>query len=257
MTLEGVLKTLVVYPHGLGDCILATPALRNLKRSTGEFIGIAILERFRSSEFFAHCPYVDEVLYTKDAWNEFPSFDEGMAFVEAQCKQYVHERSYDRLIVVRHSDRGSKILDTASALAVKLADYHTEVFIGDEDRAHAQEIIGGWDHYGFAHSRTGFPPKDFPDGFAASWLQHHHGLAHVHDPGLSFDNTRYSINVGFELMRRASAVCLTDSAFYHACAALRKRVDLAYFERGPRVYSRVRPLHNIDENIVYSLEGLL
>ena len=61
------MKVMIVYPHGLGDCILATPALRSYKNKTGNFVGFAMLERFRSSELFKHNPYVNELIYTKDA----------------------------------------------------------------------------------------------------------------------------------------------------------------------------------------------
>jgi len=112
------LKLLVVYPHGLGDCILATPALRERKKQTDDFIGFAMLERFRSSDLFAHNPYVDEVLYTKDAWNDFPSFEVGCQAVEQQCVSLALEKGYDRVIFVKHSPSGSKILDCAEALEV-------------------------------------------------------------------------------------------------------------------------------------------
>ena len=51
------MKTLIVYPHGIGDIILATPALRALK----EKVGFMMLNRLVSSEILTHCPYVEKV----------------------------------------------------------------------------------------------------------------------------------------------------------------------------------------------------
>ena len=43
--------------------------------------------------------------------------------------------------------------------------------------------------------------------------------------GKHFDALEYNINVQFEIMRRAAAVCIPDSVFYHACHAMKKQVD--------------------------------
>ena len=40
------MRRLIVYPHGLGDCILATPALREHKQRTRNYVGFAMLEQF-------------------------------------------------------------------------------------------------------------------------------------------------------------------------------------------------------------------
>ena len=57
-------------------------------------------------------------------------------------------------------------------------------------------------------------------------------------------------------MRRAKAVCVPDSVFYHACHAINKDVDFAYFGRGKGIWQRVKPLHNVNENVVYNLESI-
>ena len=71
---------------------------------------------------------------------------------------------------------------------------------------------------------------------------------------MDYNHLEFDINTQFEIMKLSKAVCVPDSVFYHACHAMSKRVDLAYFGRGIQVYERVRPLHPVSENIVYELE---
>lgn len=245
-------KTLVVYPHGLGDCILATPALKAYK-AQGHFIGFAMLERFRSSELFKNNPNVDEILYTKDAWNDYPTFEEGMADVEKDCRERARERGYDEVIVVKHSQAGSKILDTAEALKVSLKDVQTKVYGTLEDFDRAFDIIHPRIPYGFVHSNTGVPTKDFPPGFGARWLRENCNVEIVLEVGQTFRYDGFNINVQFALMAGAKAICVPDSVFFHAACALDKRVNLAYFAKGEGVYNRVKPLHDVPHNVVYEL----
>ena len=64
----------------------------------------------------------------------------------------------------------------------------------------------------------------------------------------------YEINVQFEVMRRATAVCLPDSVFYHACSGIGKDIDFVYFGRGREVYERVKNLNfSLDENVFFDL----
>ena len=247
-------RTLIVYPHGLGDCILATPALRQYKRRRGDFVGFAMLERFRSSEIFAHNPYVDELIFTRDAWNDFPSFAEGCRAVESQCRESARAKGYDRVVFVRHSRDGNKILDCAEALEVDLFDPHTEVFIADRDREQAERIVAGRSHYGFVQTHTGVAAKDLPKGYGRAWLRCRRGLRHTFEVGRDFTFDQVNINVQFAIMARADAVCLPDSVFYHACGALDKPVDLAFFARGRSVYERARPLHPVRQHVVFRLE---
>ncbi len=249
------MKTLIVYPHGLGDCILATPAIRQYKKKTGDFIGFATLERFRSAELFKNNPYVDEVIYTKDAWNDFDNFETGVRAVIDDCKRFVKENRYDKLKIINHSPAGNKILDCFEGLgcfgnlSVSLNDnFHTEVYLTDEDHEWAEKRIRGRE-FGFIHSKTGVDNKDLPRGYGHKWIKREF-------PDLSrFEvDMVHPITRGFALLKQASAVVVTDSVYYHAAGAMDVDVDLAYFARGINVYNRVRPLHPVNQNIVYLLE---
>jgi len=252
------MKILLVYPHGLGDCILATPALKAYKKSTGNFIGFAMLERFKSSELFKHNPYIDEILYTKDMWNDFDNVDAGRKAVTDSCKKMADEKGYDEVRFVNHSKTGSKILDTANELEVSLDDVHTEVYLCDADKNRASEFVKKFGDvpYGFVHTKTGLPLKDLPDNYGKSWLRKIMGIDVSLEVGVDFKYTDFNINVQFEILKRAAAVCVADSVFYHACAAFDKKIDFVYFKKGKRIFDRVKPIHKVDQNVFYELPRL-
>lgn len=247
------MKVLIVYPHGLGDCILATPALKAYKTSTGNFVGFAMLERFRSSELFKNNPYVDELIYTKDAWNDFPSFNKGLVAVEGHCREVAKEKGYDEVKVLRRHSKGrSKIYYCAQFLGVGLKDPHTEVYIPDEAWEQADSMTIGMGSYGFVQTVTGVPRKNLPKGFGEQWLRDH-GIKEVVEVDKTYPALSIPINVGFAIMSRAAAVCLPDSVYYHACGAMDKKVDFVYFPRGNRIYNEVKPMHEVDQNIVLKI----
>jgi hypothetical protein len=243
------LKTLIVYPHGLGDCILATPAIREYKKQTGDFIGFATLERFRSAELFKNNPYVDEVIYTKDAWNDFPTFADGIQEVVAYSRECAKKEKYDRVIYIKHSVAGNKILDCFTALEISHNDdLHTEVYLTDEDHEWAEKRIRGRE-FGFVHSKTGVDNKDLPWGYGQDWIKYYFPDLPCFEPHMVHPITR-----GFALLKQASVVAVTDSVYYHAAGAMDVDVDLAYFARGIPVYNRVKPLHPVNQNIMYQLD---
>jgi len=209
------------------------------------------LERFRSAELFKNNPYVDEVTYTKDAWNDYPTFKDGIGDVIWRCKNYAKENKYGSVIYIEHSSSGNKILDCFAALGVSHNDdLHTEVYLTDEDHEWADERINGRE-FGFIHSKTGVDGKDLPERYGRKWIS----KEFPNLPCFEIDMV-HPITRGFALLKQASVVAVTDSVYYHAAGAMDVDVDLAYFARGIGTYNRVRPLHPVNQNIVYLLEPL-
>ena len=123
----------------------------------------------------------------------------------------------------------------------------------------AKKVISGLvgdNNFGFVQTKTGVPRKDLPDGYGKAWLKKNRGLEHIIEVGIDFDPTDFSVNTQFEIMRRASAVCIPDSVFYHACGAMHKPVDFAYFSRGPGIYQAVRPGTQEIQTIKFELDKL-
>lgn len=248
---------LVVYPHGLGDCVLLTPTLREYYKKTGEKLHIATLERFRGAEFFDNNPYVDQIFYTKDAWHDYPNSQVGFQSIYNDWKSMAKEKSFRGVVMPIHSEPINKILLNFRFLGITATDqYQTELYTTAEDISIARSVIEekvGSEPFGFIQTSTGVPSKDLPQGYGRRWLLNNCGLEKVIEIGQEIDSLEYNINVQFEILRRAAAVCIPDSVFYHACHAINKEVDFVYFGRGKTIYDRVRPLHEAIENVVFAL----
>ena len=254
-------RILILYPHGLGDCILLTPAIREFFMATENKVSIATLQRFKSATLFDNNPYVDQIFYTKDAWADYPASHIGFQSLYSEWKQKAKDLGFHGFLMPMHSQPTSKILLNCEFLGIRgAANYQPEVHTTPEDVEKANEIIQsvcGDSLFGFVQTNTGVPQKDLPAHFGRNWLKGHKGLDRVIEIGTEFGPLEYNINVQFEIMRRASAVCLPDSVFYHACHAMGKDVDFAFFGRGKQVYDRVKPLHKVTENIVFDLKGVI
>jgi len=248
---------LICYPHGLGDCILLTPALREFYFVTGEKVSVATLERFKTAKLFDSNPYVDKIFYTKDAWNDYPNFDIGCREVHQACVDFAQKNNISKIAFPQHKSYKEKILANYVDIGLDRAiNPTTELFTTSVEIKMANQVIDnlvGNNKFGFIQTKTGVPAKDLPDGYGKSWLKKNIGLSHFIEVGVEYDGLSMSIGTQFEIMRRSSAVCLPDSVFYHACGAMNKPVDFVYFAKGKSVYDRVKPLHPVRQNIVYEL----
>ena len=114
-------NVLVLYPHGLGDCILLTPALREFYQETGNKLHVGILDRFRSSQIFNHCPYIDQIFYTKDPWHDYGEENAQVGFPtlykewQAQAKQ----NNFGGIVMPMHSQQENKINLNFRALGLR------------------------------------------------------------------------------------------------------------------------------------------
>lgn len=254
------MSLLICYPHGLGDCVLLTPALREYFFSTGRKASVATLERFKSAKFFDYNPYVDKIIYTKDAWLDFPEFNYGCQKVFEFCVDFAKSNGIVEVAFPRHQSYKEKIIANYADIGLKkIVNPTTEIFTSSTDEVLACEMIEnivGDERFGFIQTSTGVPKKDLPPGYGKEWLKQKMGIDKVIEVGQDFDALSIPITTQFEIMRRASGVCVPDSVFYHACGAMNKPVDLVYFAKGSSVYERVRPLHQTKQNIVYELEEL-
>ena len=248
---------LVIYPHGLGDCVMLTPALREFRRARGHKLHIATLERFKSAQFFEHCPHVDKIFYTKDAWHDYPNSQIGFASLYREWREFAKQNNFSGIVMPTHHERISKIVLNMRQLGVTdPVDYSTEVYISQKDKETASAAIKrltGGEPYGFIQTHTnGRPKTDFPEGYGRAWLRENKNLECFIEIQKEIQPLDYNINVQFEILRRAAGVVVPDSVFYSACHALKKPVDLAYFPP-PQMHSRVRPLVECEERVIFSL----
>lgn len=247
---------LILYPHGLGDCILLTPAIREFCVATGNKVHLATLQRFKTAKIFDHNPYIDKIYYTKDAWHDYDNSHLGFQTLHTEWKRFAKNEDFAGFVMPMHSSKENKTLINCRYLGIpKPKSFQTEVYTTEKDKEAAAEIISklvGSEPFGFVHTNTGVPSKDLPDNFGRTYLRDK-GLSHIIELGKEFDPYSENINVQFEILRRASKVCIPDSVFYHACHAMHKSVDFVYFGRGEGIHSRVKPLFECEENVVYKL----
>ncbi len=253
-------EVLIIYPHGLGDLIMLTPALRAYFNTTGKKVSVAILKRFRGCGLLDNCPYIEDILYVGDPWNE-----SSRAGVRREGRALAKRRGL-RPLWVWHPPGEHKIVYNLVVMGVEPFDgYNTEIYISTADRQHAESWLidhGFVGDYGFVQTSTGVrgktnagEKKDLKPGWGASYMRKH-GLKQVVEIGVDFQYDEMPLPAQFAIMSCAKRICLPDSVFYHAACAINKKVDLVFFGRGKGVYERVHPMHDVQEQVVWSLPTL-
>ena len=252
------MSILITYPHGLGDCLMLTPSLREYFINHNKKLNVAILKRFKNSEIFKNNPYVDNVFYLNDPWHDYKNHTIGFKEVQKDAVNIAKNNGIDKAIYLTQPPPRHKIIINSELLGLKLKSTNIDIFTSDDDIKLAEKIIKDLvddKPFGFIQTNTGAGKnKDLPKNFGKKWLGYNNKLKYFIEVGESFRYDEYNINVQFEILRRASAVCVPDSVFYHACSGLNKNIDFVYFGRGKDVYNRVGNLNkNITENVYYSI----
>tara|TARA_R110001599_G_scaffold349516_1_gene577966 strand:- start:2121 stop:2879 length:759 start_codon:yes stop_codon:yes gene_type:complete len=248
---------LILYPHGLGDCILLTPAIREFYKATGNKVHIATLERFKSAKLFDNNPYVDKIFYTKDAWHDYPNSQVGFSELYKEWKLFAQQNDFGGIVMPMHAHPVQKIELNFKYLGVRNPkEYGVEVYTKPSDKKLAEKIIKNIlddKPFGFIQTNTGVKQKDLPSGYGKNYLKRYKNIEYFIEVGKDFNALDFNINVQIEIMRKAAAVCLPDSVFYHACHAIKKPIDFVYFGRGENVYNRVKHLVASEENVVFHI----
>lgn len=253
---EGRKRVLFVFWHGLGDNILATPAIKKYKLTTGNYIGWAMLRRFKKAALFEKNPYIDQLHWISDAWNDFKSYKYGCKQVIKEGKAIKKTFGYDEMRVIDHkSSSKHKIFRTADEMGITLEkdEVHTEVYYDPEELKPYYEKVDLPQEYVFFHGKTGVPSKDLPLELAKRWLKQHGINLPIISPDFTWDYREFPIAFAMDVMRKAKYIVVADSVMYHAAHAMDLYVDLAYFARGEEAWRVVHPLHSNKENVVYSL----
>jgi len=233
------MKTLFLFWHGLGDNILATPAIKAYKEANPEhYIGWAMLRRFKSAQLYN--PYIDEYHWVSDAWNDFNNYKIGAEIVAAEAEA-IKNMGYDKLIVIDHkSSNKHKIYRTADEMGVTVTDPKTGFYF-QFPRAMPQ-----WD-YDFFHGKTGVTAKDMVIGD----VQRIYGQ--IKHPLLNADVNK-PLWYWAEFLGQAKKIYVVDSVYFHIACALGRVPDVSYFAKGKPVFDVVKPLHiDVSGSVVYQL----
>lgn len=250
---------LILFWHGLGDVIMATPAFRAFSlQHPDSFIGITVKGMIYNSGILNRCPYFHRMHIIPDVWKE-RSFRRAFKRCIKEGERIQREFKYDKLICVNHQQKWRygihKIYRTANELGVGLiTDTQTELYLSDEDRADASNWLKqhGYEenNFIFLHRKTDYPPKDMPDEVAQAFLKMLPPLP-VIEVGKSYPLEGRPVNFSFAILEKAGYTLLVDSVFLHAADALGKDVTAAYFAIRPGIVEEVKPL-NIQCNCVES-----
>ena len=136
------MKLFVLYPHGLGDCILLTPAIIEFYKLTGQKVSIATLERFKSAMFYDNNPYIDNILDTKDAWHDYENPHLGFQKLHEEWKHFAKQEGYQGFVMPMHSDPISKIKINFAHLGIKNAqDFKAEIYTKKQEKLIADNVI--------------------------------------------------------------------------------------------------------------------
>lgn len=240
------MKVLFLFWHGLGDNILATPAIRAYKKANPDhYIGWAMLKRFKSAQLYN--PYIDEYHFTNDAWNDFRNYDEGRASVISEAQLIVHKQGYDKLVIIDHKSSGKhKIHRTADEMGVTVTDTKTEFYF-----QYPQTHISAFNSV-FFHGRTGVKNKDLPLNHIIKRREE------IQLPVKSKDiiNANLSKPLWYwaEWLFNASDIYVVDSVYFHIACALGIKPTLSYFARGKSTFDIVKPLHmDVSDTVIYEL----
>lgn len=247
-------SVLIVFWHGIGDCILATPALRYFyEKKKPEKLFIAVNERVAKSGFFDHCEYIDGVLTMENPW-EFGSYRAGLSAIKKQAASLAREHGLSsvRIISQRKFYGVHKLSRTYAELGF-LCNHSTktEVFITDKDDRAAAAWLKKKQvrKFVFLHTSSGVASKDLPPDIALRFIKKKYPGYQVISPGVDYSIKKKTIGFSFAILKRASAVVVVDSVFMHAADALRKPIALAYFNFFRGISRQVRPL-NVPVHVV-------
>jgi len=242
---------LILFWHGLGDVIMATPAFREfIKQHPKCRLGIAVKKLVLESGILDRCPYFDSIHEISSAWDN-KTYRQGIKKCIRQGIDIQKNHGYERLIAIKQRPAWRygihKIHRTANELGVtSLRNTQTEVYISDQDRYQAdcwlKEHGYQENRYIFLHRKTGYPIKDMPVKVAQNVITQLMPLPVIEvDKTYSIQNR--SINFSFALLERARYIVVVDSVFMHAADALGKDITMAYFAIRPGIIEEVRPLN--------------
>ena len=141
-------RRLLVFWHGIGDNVMATPALRAYRLAhPDDHIGFMYLRRIHKDGLMEGCPYVDGLHVCSDAWDDYPDYETGVKAVVGEARAVASDQGYDEVVPVTMRAMPlthHRIDRIAFELGVTLDSTDTELWISKSDREAVDEIWEKW-----------------------------------------------------------------------------------------------------------------
>jgi len=177
-------KVLYCFPHGLGDAIMATPALRSLKKQDPDlYIGLATMKR-KDRDFkglLSNLPFIDEIIpCLSDPWNDFTNYPDGLQGVLKEAQAVAKERGFDKTILIPTKRYGDglelhkifRIAYETSAIFNYIEDLQTELAITEDAEKRVEEFVKNYPRpFLVLHAKSGNPPKDLSSEEAENLIE--------------------------------------------------------------------------------------
>ncbi len=138
-------RRLLVFWHGIGDNIMATPSLRALKEKyPDDSLGFMYLKRIDKDGLFDENPYIDATYTCSDAWDDYADYETGVKAILEEARQVAEKEGYDEILPVTLrscSLENHRIYRIAHELGVELSNWDTEFPIPQEEKERADAIF--------------------------------------------------------------------------------------------------------------------
>lgn len=227
-------KALLLYAHGIGDVIIATPVFRELYRQ-GYIVDLITLDRVRKSRLLDHCPYVDGIYEVVNPHSSSVIYRQQRAQNLLVLQQL--KADYDWSAFCLHETAGKDKLDvTIKECGVSVTDTHLEVFIAPEIEKAALDYIKEHFPDGYIFRHTDCACHTYHDWDSAEWIRENLPALPVMDTGYKGEHKflHGDINFSFVLAREAQHRVLSSSVFVHACEAMEVPMDIINYGRADR-----------------------
>jgi hypothetical protein len=267
MMMTGESRILFAFWHGLGDNVMAVPALREFRRKEPDTrVGWAVRADLDVRGLMELCPYIDEIhpifpdpfkLPTRNKYIRGRFFWLRERKFCSMTRKLARKHGYDRYISITttpkesmkklyNSYRYHKIFRIANEMGVEISDVTTEVFIDNEDRTRADRWLKNVPGPRvFVHREASIERKDLTGGETRHLLKGYRGHAVVECGKASSVPGSHHLNLSdirrnIAVIEKCDAALCIDSANMHFAGALRIPLT-AVFKTTP--IHQALPLH--------------
>lgn len=236
-------RILIVTPHGLGDNVMLTPALRKYKeKNPNSYITVAGLERFGRTlkNLLSGLPFIDEVVtILPDPWESGPEkYGEKVKNeVLPIADKYGGENQYTKGIFLptnkQEGHRLHKIFRFESEVGVSfncIEDLQTELHVSESYIEKADKFLSSYKRpIALFHNDAGNPPKEFKEDEVDEILSNFQEYSILEfGKDIAYDDMEFSKSV----IRQADLVVAIDSIVMHIAGAFKKEL-VALFKSTP------------------------